>query len=593
MKGEHDQAMQDDSTVTTRSGPGGPLSIPSFTDDDDAGLPPTPAQPWYRQTRWIAGIAVLLVIVLIVGLIVARRSGKTTPITYQYATAQTGNLVLSVSATGPLQSGIYNISFTGSGKIAEIDVQVGQTVTVGQVLAKLDPTSLQDALNQANAAVASANASVASAQNGVTTAKMGVSAQQASAATTQTQVNAASSALSNAQNNLNNVKAEASANLSTAYDQEQNALYACNNPPKGTSSAPNCTQLAQDQYSAAQATANAQIASAQAQVDSAQASLNTAQSQSNAAQTNVDNANAQVSTAEASVNTAEASLASAETARETAIHNLANDTLTAPHAGVIAAVNGVVGSTPGITAAGTSSGTFIQIADLSSVQIQAAINEADIANVADGNTVSFTVSAYKSRTFSGTVSAISPVGVTTANVVSYPVTINVDLAAAQGANLLPGMTASVTIFTVRRTNVLLIPITAVTFAANSGPTGAYKLLTRAQLRTAIVAATQMLRALETKTPDIQKDNPTAAFVVEGKAGAWTAVPVVIGLTDGTYDEVLGGLSAGASFAVGRTGGTGGATTTTTLLPGRFGGGGGGGGGRSGGGAGGAGGGNGG
>jgi len=58
-----------------------------------------------------------------------------------------------VSATGPLQSGIYNLVFEGSGgQISAIYVKVGQPVKKGDKLALLDPTALQDALAQQQAA---------------------------------------------------------------------------------------------------------------------------------------------------------------------------------------------------------------------------------------------------------------------------------------------------------------------------------------------------------------------------------------------------------------------------------------------------------
>lgn len=63
-----------------------------------------------------------------------------------------------------MQSSIYNLVFTGSGTIAKIDVSVGQTVTKGQVLAELDKTSLQDALNAAQATVLSAQTGVNNAE---------------------------------------------------------------------------------------------------------------------------------------------------------------------------------------------------------------------------------------------------------------------------------------------------------------------------------------------------------------------------------------------------------------------------------------------
>ena len=72
--------------------------------------------------------------------------------TYQTAVATQGNVVVAVSATGPITlPASVPLSFKTSGKLSEIDVSVGQTVTAGQVLAREDTTDLQAAVDQAQA----------------------------------------------------------------------------------------------------------------------------------------------------------------------------------------------------------------------------------------------------------------------------------------------------------------------------------------------------------------------------------------------------------------------------------------------------------
>lgn len=496
----------------------GMLDLPSFSDDFELteGLDAEGGvRPWWRR-GWIVAVSVVALVAIIAGGTLAFARGRKTPVTYQFATVAQGNLATSISATGPLQGTIYDATFSGSGKLAEIDVAIGQKVKVGDTLAKLDPTSLQDALNQAQVALSSAQ-----------------------------------TALGNAQTNQGNVQAQTQAQVAAAFDQEQNAINACNNPPKGTTAAPNCLQLAQDQFASAQAQANAQNASAQAQVSSAQAQLSSAQA-----------------------------------ALQTATHNARNATLTAPHAGTVAVINGVVGGTPGSASGSSSStgsagGVFIEIVDLSSVQVLANVNEADIGGVALGNTASFTVSAYPNRQFRAKISAISPLGVTVSNVVTYPITLDVDTTTLGSANLLPGMTANVTIVTQQRTGVTLVPASALTFAVAAASPARYNLIPRAQLTPAITQARQMLRDLRTSTPNIVGDNPQASIVLERAGGQWVVKPVVLGLTDGSNYEVLSGLSTGESIVVGATGLPGASTSTSTSgglrLPGAGGGGNGGGG----------------
>lgn len=485
------------------------LDLPNFNDDDaDSGDEEALAakRPWWRQPRWIAIVSGVLIVVLLLTVPMIVRGMSKTTVTYSTAQVTQGNLTVTVSATGPVSSAIYDVNFSGSGKLAEIDVKLGQQVKAGQTLAKLDKTSLQDALNSAQA-----------------------------------QVNSAQTSLNNAYNSRSSVQTQTDAQINAAYAQEQQAITKCNGDA-------NCINVAQTQYSSAVAQANGQRSSAQAQVNSADAQLQSAQAQLQAAQ-----------------------------------HNLANATVTAPHAGVVAAINGTVGGTPGASTTSSSSGSgsggvFIEIADLSTLQVLANINEADIGTLALNQPVRFTVSAYGTRRFSGTVSSISPLGQSTSNVVTYPVTIDVDPQSLQGATLLPSMTANVTITTAQHTGTLLIPVGAITFARQAvSPSSG--LIARQDVLTALRQARQVATSLSTSGSSSGGGNslsaPTPAYVLERANGKWVVKPVVLGLTNGTAYEVLAGLSAGETIVSGQQGGT--TTSTSTSIRGAggiFGGGGG-------------------
>jgi multidrug efflux pump subunit AcrA (membrane-fusion protein) len=216
--------------------------------------------------------------------------------------------------------------------------------------------------------------------------------------------------------------------------------------------------------------------------------------------------------------------------------------LQAPHGGIVTAINGSVGDSINASTAASGSNSFIQITDLSSLHIQANVNEADISRVAVGDEVQFTVSAYSNLVFSGKISAISPIGQTSSSVVTYPVTVNVDMHHLQGATLLPNMTASVTITTASRTNVLLIPAKAVSFARQAAMQG---IITPNQQFNALAQARQLMAS--NKNP---KNQLTPAFVLERSNNQWVAVPVVLGLTDGSnYELVAGNINAGDSLIV--------------------------------------------
>jgi multidrug efflux pump subunit AcrA (membrane-fusion protein) len=212
----------------------------------------------------------------------------------------------------------------------------------------------------------------------------------------------------------------------------------------------------------------------------------------------------------------------------------------------------------------------MQIVDNTNLQIQSNVNESDMANLQVGQPASFTVNAYPTRQFTGTVAAVSPLGQTSSNVVSYPVYVNVPRSEVDSANLLPNMTANVTITVVQHNNALLIPTSAVNFARNAsrgvsiGTTP--QLITPQQATSATNQARQTLNALESQNPSIVNSSPTPAFVIEPLGNTFVAKPIVTGLTDsaGTQYEVLSGLAVGETFISGVQGtgvstGTGGAT----------------------------------
>ncbi|HYB01057.1 MAG TPA: efflux RND transporter periplasmic adaptor subunit, partial [Ktedonobacteraceae bacterium] len=198
---------------------------------------------------------------------------------------------------------------------------------------------------------------------------------------------------------------------------------------------------------------------------------------------------------------------------------------------------------------------FITIADTSTLQVLASVNESDTANLKVGETAQFTVSAYGNRIFSGIVSAISPLGQTVSNVVTFPVTIDVNKDDLQNATLLPGMTASVTIVVVQQPNVTLVPVNAINFARTAVTTvnDIPPLITTQQAVTALAQARQQLTNLLNQNPSLQQQSPIPAYVIEQpNQSTFIAVPVVLGLTDDTNYVVLQGISPGDIVVVGAT-----------------------------------------
>jgi HlyD family secretion protein len=175
------------------------------------------------------------------------------------------------------------------------------------------------------------------------------------------------------------------------------------------------------------------------------------QSDFDTAQTAHDSALASLKSAEAVVIQTRGSYDQAQT-------NLRYTTICSPVDGIVVSRNVDVGQT---VAASFQTPTLFTIAqDLTKMEIDTSVDEADIGRLREGQPVSFTVDAYPESRFVGTVRQIRNSPVITQNVVTYVVVIVVD---NRDLKLKPGMTANVSIETARKENVLKIPSAALRF----------------------------------------------------------------------------------------------------------------------------------
>ncbi|MGH9411874.1 MAG: efflux RND transporter periplasmic adaptor subunit [Vicinamibacterales bacterium] len=122
----------------------------------------------------------------------------------------------------------------------------------------------------------------------------------------------------------------------------------------------------------------------------------------------------------------------------------------APISGTVASVSTQEGET---VAAAFAAPTFVTIIADRALQLIAMVDETDIANVARGNPVTFTVEAYPAREFRGRVERIAPKATIVSGVVNYEVMVDIDSAADV---LKPDMTANISVKTAER-RALVIP----------------------------------------------------------------------------------------------------------------------------------------
>jgi len=407
-------------------------------------LPQLRRNPWLSGTRaWVIGLA--LVGVVLVGLI-ARDTVFATPaaVAIRTSTADRGTVTSVVSGTGSLlPAGRMNVSFKQTGVLTEVDVKVGDKVTTGQVLARIDSTAQQSALASAQASLASAQANLQTTQSPLTAAQV---------AQLQHQV-------SNAQQSYNDTVASANAT------NQADAATVASDQAKVNADCPNGAQCSQEQ---------AQLASDKTKQNmdaiSGQSRINSAAQQITSSR---DNLAVQTQVKPNALASGQAQVASAQAQVQAAQLALNQTTLTAPTSGVVISINGVPGETAGSGTAqspgslapqpssggtgGASSG-FMVIDDTSSFVAVMPFAETDAARLSANQTTVFTFDAIPNLTISGHVLSISPSATVVSNVVDYYVSFVLN---RTDPRLREGMTANASVTVAQADNAVRVPNAAV------------------------------------------------------------------------------------------------------------------------------------
>ena len=241
------------------------------------------------------------------------------------------------------------------------------------------------------------------------------------------------------------------------------------------------------------------------------------QSDVDTAQTNYDSAVAQLEVARAQVDQTRSTLDFSRTRLDYAI-------IRSPVDGIVLSRNVDVGQT---VAASLQAPTLFTIAqDLTEMQVNTSVDEADIGRVEVGQEVTFTVDAYPSEVFKGRVSQIRNAPQVVQNVVTYDVIIEVE---NPELKLKPGMTANVSIVVAEKRNVLKIPNAALRFQ----PSGKEK-------------ESRQPKGIETSA-----QNRVWALLADAKL---KSVPVKLGVNNVRYYELTeGDLKEGDNLVVGLSG----------------------------------------
>jgi HlyD family secretion protein len=229
------------------------------------------------------------------------------------------------------------------------------------------------------------------------------------------------------------------------------------------------------------------------------------------AQGDLDTARAAAEGGEGQVEAAEGALAQCVAALNQSQVNLKYTTIVSPIDGVVISRSIDVGQT--VAASFQTPTLFLIAQDLTHMQVDTSVAEADVGHLHDGMDATFTVDAYPAKVFQGKVRQVRYNPQTLQNVVTYDAVLDVD---NKTLELRPGMTANVTFVYADRPDVLRVP--------------------NASLRVhppADIAGHQ-----HSKPPPASPNHRTVWVVPEG--GELRPVPVVSGVTDGNVTEIVEG-----------------------------------------------------
>jgi HlyD family secretion protein len=337
----------------------------------------------------------LVLILVVAGLFYFRSRQNAAAIEYFTLPVETGSLRNLVNATGVVQTVVtVQVGSQVSGQVEALYADYNSMVRRGQLLAKLDPRNFQAQLENSRANVTAVRARVQGSE-----AELRVQAAN---------LQSAKASLEGARVARDNAIAQ----FQRMEDLNRSGLIATNEYDDAKANA-DSSRAKFEQAQAAVAQVEAQTVSSGAQLDQVKALLQQAQADLNRAQLNLEYCN-----------------------------------IYSPVDGVVISRNIDVGQT---IAASLQSPTLFSIAnDLSRMQVNASVDEADIGNISDEAVVKFTVDAYPNDVFTGQISEIRLSPQTVQNVVTYSVILAIDNSELK---LKPGMTANITVTVDQRDNV--------------------------------------------------------------------------------------------------------------------------------------------
>jgi HlyD family secretion protein len=338
---------------------------------------------------------------------------------YRLVRVERGPLTAAVSATGNLNAVItVQVGSQVSGQIKELMVDFNSIVKKNQVIARIDPDIFLAKVNQAKADLESARATVLNQEAQIERARADVENARAAFAESKAQTAKAQVAVVDAKRD---------------FDRK--------------------TELF-----ARKLIARSDLDSSQAGHDSALAQVESAKAHEQALDSAIQSATAQLRVVQAMLVSARAQVDQKIAALKQSQVDLDHTTILAPVDGVVVSRQVDVGQT---VAASLQAPILFTIAqDLTKMQVETSVDEADIGRLKLEDRANFTVDAFPGETFAGTVTQIRKAPQVVQNVVTYTVIVGVE---NPSGKLMPGMTANVKLVVAQKPSALKVPNAALRF----------------------------------------------------------------------------------------------------------------------------------
>jgi multidrug efflux pump subunit AcrA (membrane-fusion protein) len=383
--------------------------------------------------------------------------GDAASASYRTGVATLGTITQTVALSGNLApNGETDLDFEGAGKVTSVNVEPGQTVAAGQVLATQDPTTVDASLTQAEATLSAAEANLTQAKSGTTASSL---------AQAEGQVNSSYVSYQTAITSLADTKAVNAEQVAQAYAAYQSALALATADgciPPGVPT-PQCPQdeatMSQDKQAwlSAQVKGTQSDDQAQGQVNAdrvqwgnAKASLTALENGSTSSTTQVSTDQSQVEIDQVNVNNAQAAVNAA--------------TLKAPTGGLVEEVNVTngeqisTGGTGGASSSASGSVTHAIVIIAPGVfEVTGSVSDTLVNEIAIGQSAEV-VAAGSSEAVAGKVTEVAEAATVTSGVASFPVTV---VLSGASPSLRPGMSASVSVIINQVVGVITVPTSAV------------------------------------------------------------------------------------------------------------------------------------